>query len=309
MIRSQQALPAQEPPPIPNSRRWLPGALSWAAILLASDILDIIFWKSPLQSVLVPGIKIAGLLVLFGCTLMWPSLKPLRGLLLTLLAIVVGWDILHSLLVHNEVWVRWYSHAPLWMAIIGGQVARLIPLPLLALTLIGSGLSRQDLFLKKGISGKTPIQFIKRLGITYPLTWRMLGIIFLVVAGIVLPLYLALTIHVNTGVLGLLLVNAPAILVAAALNAPNEEFEFRALLLARLIPVVGEKQALWLTVAIFSIGHYHGQPSGLGGVLLAGVAGWLWGISMLETKGWKWAVALHFLQDVVILSFLVLATR
>lgn len=308
MIQNQE-LPAQEPQPITAPFRWLPTIFSWVAILLASDILDIIFRYSPLQFVLVPGIKIIGLAVLFVCTLKWPALKPLQGVLFALLAIVVGWNILHSLVVHSSVWVQWSTSAPLWMTLIGDQVARLIPLALVALTLIGSGLKRQDLFLTRGRSTKIPVQFMKRLGIAYPLTWRALGIIFIVVAGVILPWYLTLTIHINTEMAGRLLANAPAIILAAALNAPNEELQFRAVLLARLIPTVGEKQACWLTVAIFGIGHYYGQPSGIIGVLLAGFAGWLWGTSMLETKGWRWAVALHFIQDVVILSFLVLATR
>jgi membrane protease YdiL (CAAX protease family) len=300
---------SQEPLPVTASLRWLPAAFAWAAVLCASDIVDIIFRNSPYESVLVPGIKIAGLLVLLICTLKWPVLKPLRGVMLALLATVVGWNILRSLLIHSDAWIQWEAHAPLWMQLIADQLARLIPIPLLMLTLIGSGLSRQDLFLTRGISGKASIQFLKRWGINYPFTWRMLAIAFVVIAGVVLPLYLTLTMHINMGVAGRLLINAPAILLAAALNAPNEEFEFRALLLARLIPVVGERQALWLTVTIFGLGHYYGQPSGVVGVLLAGLAGWLWGVSMLETKGWRWAVTLHFIQDVVILSFVVLATR
>jgi membrane protease YdiL (CAAX protease family) len=308
MIQNQESS-TQEPLPITASFRWLPTIFSWVAILLASDILDIVFWNTSLQSVLVPGIKIAGLFVLFVCTLKWPVLKPLRGVLFALLAIVVGWDILQPLVTHSSVWVQWRASAPLWMTLIGDQAARLISLVLVALTLIGSGLKRQDIFLIRGRSVKAPVQFIKRLGITYPLTWRALGIIFIVVAGVILPCYLTLTIHINIEMASRLLANAPAVLLAAALNAPNEEFQFRAVLLGRLIPAVGEKQALWLTVAIFGIGHYYGQPSGIIGVLLAGLAGWLWGTSMLETKGWRWALALHFIQDVVILSFLVLATR
>jgi hypothetical protein len=41
---------------------------------------------------------------------------------------------------------------------------------------------------------------------------------------------------------------------------------------------------------------------------MAGIAGWLWARSMIETRGFVWAFFIHMVQDIVILSFLAVAT-
>ena len=59
-----------------------------------------------------------------------------------------------------------------------------------------------------------------------------------------------------------------------------------------------------LTACFFGLAHYYGQPSGPMGVVLAGIAGWFWGKSMIETPGWAWAFVIHLVQDIVIFAFL-----
>ena len=96
--------------------------------------------------------------------------------------------------------------------------------------------------------------------------------------------------------------------LVAALNAANEEFQFRNVPLALLRNVVSPAEAALLTAALFGLGHYYGQPSGPVGVVMAGIAGWLWARSMIETRGCAWAFFIHMVQDIVILSFLAVAT-
>jgi hypothetical protein len=100
----------------------------------------------------------------------------------------------------------------------------------------------------------------------------------------------------------------PAVLLFAAMNAFNEEMTYRASLLASLEGAVGPQHALWLAAAFFGIGHYYGVPYGVIGVILAGFLGWLLGKAMLETRGFFWAWFIHFLQDVLIFSFMVLGS-
>jgi membrane protease YdiL (CAAX protease family) len=66
---------------------------------------------------------------------------------------------------------------------------------------------------------------------------------------------------------------------------------------------------LLLTSVFFGIAHYFGQPSGLIGVVMAGIAGWIWAKSMVETRGAAWAVGIHWVQDVVIFCFLALVAK
>jgi hypothetical protein len=72
--------------------------------------------------------------------------------------------------------------------------------------------------------------------------------------------------------------------------------------------VLSNRQAILLTAAYFGIGHYYGVPYGIIGVLMAGILGWLLGKSMLETKGFFWAWFIHFLQDVMIFSFMAIGS-
>lgn len=46
--------------------------------------------------------------------------------------------------------------------------------------------------------------------------------------------------------------------------------------------------------------------NGVIGILMAGVLGWLMMKSVMETQGIFWAWSIHFLQDVVIFSALIL---
>ena len=96
----------------------------------------------------------------------------------------------------------------------------------------------------------------------------------------------------------------PAVLLAAALNAFNEEMTYKASYLSVLESPVGKRQALYMVALSFGIGHYYGVPYGLVGVVLAAFLGWFLARSMQETHGFFWAWFIHFWQDVVIFAFL-----
>jgi hypothetical protein len=96
----------------------------------------------------------------------------------------------------------------------------------------------------------------------------------------------------------------PAILLFAAMNAFYEEMTYRASMLATLEPFAGTKQAWAMSALFFGIAHFYGIPYSWIGVLLATFNGWLLGKAMLETRGMFWAWWMHFLQDIVIFTFM-----
>jgi membrane protease YdiL (CAAX protease family) len=96
----------------------------------------------------------------------------------------------------------------------------------------------------------------------------------------------------------------PLILLFAAVNAFSEEFSYRASLLATLRSAVGDRHALLLTAIFFGLAHYYGVPYGLIGVGMSGCLGYVLGRAMFESEGMLWSWFIHFLQDVVIFSFL-----
>ena len=69
----------------------------------------------------------------------------------------------------------------------------------------------------------------------------------------------------------------PVVLLAAAINAFNEEVTYKASLVSALEGPVGPGQALWMVSAYFGIGHYYGVPYGLIGVAMAFALVWLLG--------------------------------
>jgi membrane protease YdiL (CAAX protease family) len=174
---------------------------------------------------------------------------------------------------------------------------------LLCFTLIGSGITRRDLFLCKG-NPAAPAQPIQFLGLRKPVPWTWLGPAFILVFAVALAPYLYLTVHPNFRVSDRILRTFPWSLAVAVLNAASEEFQFRSVLLAHLREVFRPGEAVLLTAVFFGVGHYYGQPSGPLGVAMAGFAGWIWARSMIDTRGGVWAFLIHMFQDIVIFTFL-----
>jgi membrane protease YdiL (CAAX protease family) len=92
----------------------------------------------------------------------------------------------------------------------------------------------------------------------------------------------------------------------AAMNAFSEEYSYRASILATLRTAVGDGHALLLSSFYFGVAHYYGVPYGILGVGMATCLGYVLGRAMLETEGLFWPWFIHFVQDVVIFSFLVI---
>ena len=142
------------------------------------------------------------------------------------------------------------------------------------------------------------------MGIKEGEQWNKLGPLFALIISSGTLAFLILAGRPSVNLVARALPFLPAILIAAALNAFNEEVTYKASFLSVLEDVVGKQQSLWLMAAYFGIGHYYGVPYGMIGVLMAGFLGWFLGKSMLETRGLWWAWFIHFWQDVLIFSFL-----
>jgi len=223
---------------------------------------------------------------------------PLRGYFLALVAFEVG-NLITDHIAAQGTWTDWRAR------MFANTLIQLVPCVLLALSLIGSGLKPRQVFLARGdmvARSRTPRWA--------PLvTWAWLGPFLMVFLAGGLAVQLALTVRPDPHMLGQALRALPLAVAFAAINAAQEEFRFRAVLLARLLPAVGTTHALLVTSLLFGLDHWFGHPSGPSGVLLAGFAGYMWGKSMVETRGLAWAWLIHGFQDVVIFAFLAAANR
>lgn len=177
---------------------------------------------------------------------------------------------------------------------------------LMIFMLIGSGIGRRELFLRLG-NWRARAQPEPFLWFHRPVPWTHVAAMLLLIFGVALPLYLFFTVHPQFGRAYHLLLLLPWAIATSALNAANEEFQFRSVLIARLKNVVSQREAMLLTAVLFGISHYFGQPSGWGGVFMASAAGWIWAKSMIETRGFTCAFTIHFIQDMFVFSFVAMA--
>jgi hypothetical protein len=165
----------------------------------------------------------------------------------------------------------------------------------------------QEFFLAKGDLAASA-EPVKWLGVVPGTKWSHLGPILAVCLSLGTLAFLVIAGRPPLDILVRTLPFLPVVLLAAALNAFNEEMTYKASFLSVLEGVVGKPHSLLLLAAYFGILHFYGIPYGVIGVLLAAFLGWVLGKSMLETRGLFWAWFLHFLQDVWIFAFLAIGS-
>jgi membrane protease YdiL (CAAX protease family) len=242
-------------------------------------------------------VQIGGLAVILALTWAWPTITPLRGFIWSLLATQVGYQLSFAVQ-SSPAWGSLTRGMSGGSSFIATEMLKTIPTAALAASLLGSGLGPRDVFVGLGdihaISQPTLL--------TDLMPWTRLGPILAVVIALPLALYVGLTRGSDPAQIRKAAGLAPLILLGSGVNAFNEEFIFRAVLLARLSPVLGPAQSLWLTSVRFGVGHWFGNPSGPVGAAASTFAGWFWGKSILETRGLFWAWVIHAIQDVVIYS-------
>ena len=98
----------------------------------------------------------------------------------------------------------------------------------------------------------------------------------------------------------------PFVIILAILNSLSEGLLFRSAILGSLKNVLPKSQAIFIAAMIFGIAHYYGAPSGFVGVIMSGLLGWYMLRSMYETKGFASSWIIHFMQDVVIFTTILL---
>lgn len=98
----------------------------------------------------------------------------------------------------------------------------------------------------------------------------------------------------------------PVVVIIAVLNSLCEGIVFRSAILGPLRNVLPKSQAIFVAALIFGIAHYYGAPSGIVGVVMSGLLGWYMCRSMYETNGFAASWIIHFMQDVVIFSTILL---
>lgn len=92
------------------------------------------------------------------------------------------------------------------------------------------------------------------------------------------------------------------ILLFSLTNSFGEEAIYRIGIVSPLKGLITPATIFLISAVLFGIPHFAGMPSGVVGVVMAGVLGFVLAKSVYETQGIFWAWLIHFLQDVVIIG-------
>ena len=291
----------------PSPRRGIVLIVAWAVTLLVSTLPTILlnelgggapdwlFWA-----------KVAFVAVMLALAFLWKTIKPLAAYFIVILVLFLAEWGLQSWIGETSLWKSWFSSTAFTSSMLGMQILRFgVALVMVAAMLVIKK-RRSAFFLVKGDLSATadPIPFL----MNKPEPWSKLGPNLALYISLGTLAFLVIASRPSLDVLAKALPFLPMVLLFAAMNAFSEEMNYKASFLSVLHEVVGKDQSLLLMAAFFGIGHYYGVPYGIVGVLMAGLLGWLLGKSMLETKGFVWAWFIHFLQDVLIFSFMAIGS-
>ena len=295
---------------VPNAHlgSWSRRVLLWTTVLIASRLPEIVcrefgitagVWISPLCETLF----LISLAII--ATQLYAN-KNLSGFILAAAALIFSWRVIVPWIESSVAFISASNDVSWGARFFFYRAIRTVGALCLIATLAGSGIGRRELFLCVG-NWRAPVQPDIFFRFRKPVSWTGFSLTLLVIFGLLLPPYLFWTLDPRIDYMRRLLVALPWAVATSALNAANEEFQFRSVLLARLATVVSVREAFLIVAVVFGISHYFGQPSGWGGAFMAGFAGWIWAKSMVETGGFACAFLMHFVQDMVVFCFLAMS--
>lgn len=283
---------------------------SWVFLLSASGLPRIVLqeiFNYPVSADL--GASIAGSVVLAGfiLTFLWGAVRGLRPFFVLFLVLVgVEWFVFTK--VDQLPFYQSWLNNPSFNVFMPAEQSLRLMVTLVILAALFLIRKRAGAFFMVMGDTVAPVEPVNWMGIKPGDRWNTVGRNFALIISLGTLAFLVLAGRPPLDIVLRALPFLPAVLLAAVLNAFNEEMTYKASFLSVLEDVVGRNHALWLMAAYFGIGHFYGVPFGVIGVLMAGFLGWFLGKSMLETRGLWWAWFIHFWQDVLIFSFLAIGS-
>jgi hypothetical protein len=242
---------------------------------------------------------VAGLVVTMG----WKPMRVLRPLLLLFLVLLGAQWFVFARVGRLPIFRTWLSDPSFGVYMPAELLLNLIVTLAVIVLLFVVKRDRRAFYLAKG-DLSAPAEPIPWLRVKPGERWSTLGRDLTVFISLGTLAFLVISGRPSVDIVIRALPFLPAILLAAALNAFNEEVTYKASILSVLVEPVGSRQALRMVAAYFGIAHFYGIPYGVIGVILAWFLGWILARSMLETRGLAWAWFIHFVQDVLIFGFL-----
>ncbi len=284
--------------------------VAWVFLLFASTLPKIILQEmfgyqvsSDLGAIIALTVSLIGI----ALTFLWNKVQSLRPFFVLFLVLIATEWFVYTKVDQLSFYQDWLNNPSFKVYMLAEQSLRLLVTLIIILALFLLKKHASAFFLAKGDTS-APAEPVKWLGIKDGERWNTLGRNFAVIISSGTLVFLMLAGRPALDIVVRALPFLPAVLLAAVLNAFNEEMTYKASFLSVLESAVGKNQSLLLMAAYFGLGHFYGIPYGVIGVAMAGFLGWFLGKSMLETRGLWWAWFIHFWQDVLIFAFLAIGS-
>lgn len=277
--------------------------------ILVAYYLEIIFELTKLPFIeYLPYFKSGVLLLLFFIMYIFNAKKIWTKYFLTLFMFISLMEL--SKFVNTSNFLYNFFTNDLLGGLANNIVSKVISSFILFIYLIITFRNTENNYLSFG-NPKVMVSKIKFLGIKdNEINWGKLSLISGVLIGFGTSALTILTVigQISSLNIEFLISSIPVILLLALMNSFSEGLFFRSSIFASLDGIANKQVVIWVSALIFGSFHFHGAPGGIIGVVMSTILGWYLARSVYETKGILCAWFIHFCQDVVIFSTIVLLT-
>jgi len=144
----------------------------------------------------------------------------------------------------------------------------------------------------------------KWLGINGKTSWRNNSFQLLIFISIATAIFMFLAVKYTDSLNNFKSTFIPMILLISLMNSFSEEIIYRFAINGNLTNYASKMTVLVISSILFGLPHYLGYPSGIIGVIMAGLLGYILSKATYETQGIGIAWTIHFIQDVIIFTAL-----
>lgn len=146
----------------------------------------------------------------------------------------------------------------------------------------------------------------KWLGINGKSSWKINGLQLLFFISIATGIFMFLAVKHTNSIHHFQWSFVPVILLFSLTNSLTEELIFRFSIVGGLFNHYPKLTLLIISAVVFGLPHYFGNPGGITGMLMSGVLGYILCKATIETKGLSIAWTIHFVQDIIIFTALMM---
>ena len=146
----------------------------------------------------------------------------------------------------------------------------------------------------------------KWLGINGKSTWAVNGLQLLFFVSIATGIFMFLAVKYTNNIDNFHWSFIPFVLLFSFTNSLAEELIFRFGVVGGLFNHFPKLTILILSSILFGLPHYFGFPNGFIGILMSGLLGYILCKATIETKGLSIAWTIHFVQDIIIFTALMM---